>query len=89
MAKIGEKNPMYGTHHTDEWKEKMSIRMSGKNSPQAKKVRCITTGEIFDTCTEAQKFYHTSAHIGDACKGRRKSCGTHPITKEKLTWEFV
>ena len=47
---------MYGTHHTDEWKEKMSIRMSGKNSPQAKKVRCITTGEIFDTCTEAQNF---------------------------------
>lgn len=29
----GERNPMYGKHHSDETKKKLSERMSGKNNP--------------------------------------------------------
>lgn len=32
---VGEKNPMYGVHlkHTEEWKQKMSLRNSGSGNP--------------------------------------------------------
>ena len=33
-AKMGAKNPMFGTKHTEEWKEKMKERHTGKNNPR-------------------------------------------------------
>lgn len=117
----GEGNPMYGKvgcmfgkHHSqeaklkiskvhkgktisEETKRKMSLSRKGvlagekhpfygKIGPGAKKVKCITTGKIFNSVKEASVFYKCSnSHIIGCCKGNRNYCGT---SKDgiKLQW---
>lgn len=50
--------------------------------------------EIFATVTDASKWCNNGktslkSHIAQQIKGQRKSCGTHPATKEKLHWRYV
>lgn len=76
-----------GVKFTEEHKKHLS-----ENSGQAKKVICIETGEIFNSCTEAAAAMGLSqgarTHISRVCKGLEKSAGKHPITKEKLHWKY-
>lgn len=99
-SRKGEKNPMYGKHHSIETKNKISnlhkgeknpmYGMTGGKNPSAKKVICITTGEIFDCIKEAgEKYDVCSSDISKCCKGKRKSVGKHPVTGEKLVWKYV
>ena len=60
----------------------------GCENPKARKVKCVTTGEIFTTIKEAEEKYNTT-HISHCCKGKRKSAGKHPMTGEKLVWEYI
>ena len=54
-----------------------------------KKVRCITTGEEFDSIKEAaEKYDIRGTYITANCKRRQKSAGKHPITGEKLIWDY-
>ena len=71
-------------------KEKLSERSSGSNNNRAKKVICVTTGQVFNTIKEAQTFFNIKNHSGivNCCQGKRKSAGKHPITGEKLIWEY-
>lgn len=56
----------------------------------AKAIYCIELNELFDTAVEASKKYgFPNSHIGAVCKGKRKSCGTHPVTNQKLHWLFL
>lgn len=67
----------------DEWRKKGSITNS-------KKVRCINTGEIFESLSAAARAYNVAQpNIGRVLSGERKSAGRHPITNEKLKWERV
>lgn len=72
----GERNGMYGKHHSEETKQKISQALKGKtrteeqkqkisdflntSHPRAKKVRCIETGEIFLSARKAAGAYNTS-----------------------------
>ena len=90
----GSNNPFYGKHHSLETKEKISKankgKMTGGKHPKAKKVICITTGEIFDCVRDAGKKYNISpTGISFCCKGKYKSAGKHPITGEKLIWKHL
>ena len=78
---------------TEEHKRKLSKNhayFKGENHPNSKKVICVTTGETFNYIIEAEKKYNV-AHpsISACCKGKRKSAGKHPVTNEKLIWEYV
>ena len=77
-----------GIKFTEEHKKHLS-----ENSGQAKKVMCIETGQIFNSCTEAAAAMGLSqgarTHISRVCKGLEQSAGKHPITKEKLHWKYV
>lgn len=54
------------------------------------KVRCITTGQVFDSIEEAKRYFNIkSFHISSVCQGKRKYCGVDPKTGEKLQWEYV
>lgn len=84
-----EYNNNYGTHN-----EKLSKSLKGKyagdKNPSARKVICITTGEIFNTMKDAEEKYKVSYHsISKCCRGKQKSAGKHPVTGEKLIWEYV
>ena len=58
-----------------------------------KLVRCINTGMIFHSIPEAAAWAHikSKSNIRECCdgSGRYKSAGKHPITGEKLKWEYV
>lgn len=77
---------------TEETKQKMSENhadVSGSKNPRAKAIICITTEEEFSTVREASKKYNCDeSTIVKCCKGKKKSCGKHPITKEKLLWKY-
>lgn len=56
---------------------------TGSSSPQARKVRCIETGEVYATVTEAAKATGAlDGKISSVCKGKRKSAGDYK-------WEYV
>jgi len=66
-------------------------RVSSKNGKKNNiKIICLTTSEIFNSITEASNKYNIkgSSEIGKVCKGERNSAGKHPITGEKLVWEY-
>lgn len=48
---IGELNPMYGKHHSEDTKQKISAKNKGRISKARKKVKCVETGECFDSMT--------------------------------------
>lgn len=71
----GEKNPMYGKHHSDEIKEKMI-----KNQPNRKKVIQYDKDgnliKIYDGIREAQRLTGiTCQNILNCCRGRQKTAG--------------
>ena len=51
------------------------------------RVKCITTNEIFNSISEAERQYGIN-NISACCRGMTKSAGKHPITKEKMIWEY-
>ena len=81
-------NSNYGTRN-----KKVSInhaRLSGARHPNAKKVICITTGEIFEYIKQAAEKYGVyKQSISACCKGKLKTAGKDPITGEKLKWKYI
>lgn len=87
---MGAKNGMYGKHCSEQCKEKLRKKLSGANNPSAKSVKCIETEEVFSTVKQAAEQYKISHSDIAACiGGRQKSAGKHPITKEKLHWQYI
>ena len=84
-----EYNCNYGNRNV-----KISESNKGKkcHSAKKKKVICITTNKTFDSVKEAADFYRIKGNgnsICYCCKGKYKSAGKHPITGEKLVWEYL
>ena len=68
----------------------MKQKKYGGNNPNAKPVKCITTGEIFPSCREASDWCGISRqNINRCAKGGRPTAGKHPITNEKLEWRYI
>ncbi len=64
-----ENNPMYGKHHSEETKKKISEK--GK-----KPIICLTTNKIFSSCIDASIEYNVNRkNLPSHLKGKRKSCG--------------
>ena len=75
---------------TEDRKKKVSEANKGSKHPQAKRVICITTGEIFNYIREGAKKYNVANQdISKCCKGKIKSAGKHPATGEKLVWRYI
>ena len=75
-----ETNKRFGCHLTDETKQKISAsrlgQYKGANNPRAKRVLCISTGEIFNCIKDASiKYGIQICNISGVCKGRLKSAG--------------
>lgn len=55
-----------------------------------KVVYCPELNETFWGVSEAsQKYGLDQGTISKCCLGKRESCGRHPVTGEKLHWQFV
>lgn len=71
--------------------DELKFNLSQKRVHNARRVRCINTGEIFGSCEIAGSVYciNSPKHIKDVCNGERSHCGQHPNTQESLIWEWV
>jgi hypothetical protein len=66
---------------SDELRVKISRSMGGR------KILCLTTGEVFETASEASRKYNlTPTNVLKCCKGERKSAGK--INEQKLIWQY-
>lgn len=90
---------------SDEHKRKLREQKLGKpfseehknhlseNSAHSKKVRCIETDEVFNSCSEAavamKMSKNSRTHISRACKFAGSTAGVHPETQKRLHWEYV
>ncbi len=70
---------MTGFKHTAESRAKMSASMKGRKSHQRKAVKCVDTGELFESATAAAKRYGRKEHtlIAACCKGSVKTAYGH------------
>ena len=83
-----------GRVRTQEEKDKVSRsrlgKYSGKNSPVATKVICITTGVVFDTIKQGADWcgLKNPSSICYHIKHSTEYAGKHPETSCKLTWKY-
>jgi group I intron endonuclease len=54
----GKEHPMYGKKHTEESRTKMSESHKGKIPVNAKKIKYLKTGQVFNSISEAVKILH-------------------------------
>lgn len=76
----GEKNPMFGKTHSDEYRKWRSEYMSkvqfGKNNHAARKVHCIELNKTWNTVKEAaEELGIHKDSISNNCRGATKSAG--------------
>lgn len=62
-------------------------KMTHSNSPNARKIICINTNEVFDCIRDAIEKYNCNG-IWSCLKGKTKTSGKHPQTGEKLMWKY-
>lgn len=82
---IGENNGMYGKHHTEESKRKMSENKKGTVSWRRNRtpVLCIELNKEYDDATDAAKrLFLDSGGILKVCQGKRHTCGGYH-------WKFI
>ena len=84
---IGEDNPFYGKHHSENTKKKISNSKKGKNMGQYNitsiKVRCVETNVLYNSMGEAQRETGIlSQNISKCCNGVRKTAGGFHWLKE-------
>lgn len=66
-----------------------SDQMKRKRHGKVKKVVCVNTGEVFNSTIEASiKYNICSSSITSCCKGKRKTCGVHKESGERLMWKY-
>lgn len=70
-------------HMAENWRR-------GRNCYKARRVICVTTGELFDTEKDAAETYGISCSvISAACNGRQRSAGKDKVTGKPLEWRFA
>jgi hypothetical protein len=77
---------MYGKHHTEEARRKMSEKKKGKpsNKRNTTPVLCIELNKMFDCAVDAAKelSLKSTAGILEVCKGKRQTAGGYH-------WKFL
>ena len=62
---------------------------TGKENVTSKTVKCVTTGEIFDSAHDASRKYNLNfSNICSCCRGNRNYCGKLS-DGTKLKWEYL
>ena len=74
----------------EEWKRKISEANSGENNARAKKVICVTTGQIFNTIKDAGEFYNLKPNnICVCCRNEKNNYIGHLEDGTKLVWMYL
>lgn len=78
-----ENTPMFGKHHTEESKQKISQSNKGKHNHFSKKIICLETLIVYNSTREAERLTNIShSNISRCCKNSRKTAGGYH-------WEYL
>ena len=90
MKKVNEKKEEWQKTHPEEHQKQMEEWRQKGTETNSIKILCVTTNEIFNSISEAGRYYNVAQpNITKCLKGQRKSAGKHPVTKEKLIWKKI
>ena len=91
MKKVNQAKEKWQKEHPEEYQAEVQKWILSGSIANSQKVKCITTGEIFNSISEAARAYAKygckQANISKVLKGERKSCGKKD--GKKLFWEIV
>jgi len=80
---------MYYSEYILKTEDQISDMIKNENNLCRFKIICLTTNIVFNSHTEAGLEYNIGKYfITSCCKGKEKSAGKHPITKEPLKWMY-
>lgn len=83
--RLGNKNPFFGKHHSEETKLRISEKLSNGNHHQAKKIG-DNTGRIWNTVKEcAEELEVNKKHLSSMILGKEKM----PKKLENLDLKYV
>jgi group I intron endonuclease len=99
-ALSGEKHYCYGKHRDEEVCTKIAATLLGHSvSTQTREKLAQVNGKTvyspeldqrFVSTMEVQRQYGIpNQNISACCRGKLRVAGEHPITKQKLTWQYV
>jgi group I intron endonuclease len=88
MERVNQEKEKWQREHPEEHKKQVDTwRMAGSIA-NSQKIICITTGKVFDSQSEAGRYYNIpQGNISKCLRGERVSAGKHPTTGEKLIWK--
>lgn len=90
MVKVNEGKIKWQKEHPLEHKAQVQRFIKSGSEANSKKVKCITTGDIFPSISAAARYFNIpQTNISKVLAGERKSAGKHPETGKKLFWELV
>ena len=90
MEKVNEGKLKWQEEHPKEHQKQIAEWRKAGSDANSKAVECITTGEVFNSISEAARTYGIiQGNISKCLKGERRSAGKHPETGEKLFWKFA
>jgi len=73
---------------SEKQRKEQSKKMSGHKHPNSLKVKCITTGEVFNYMGEAcEKYGIDRSNLTKHCKGKTRWCGKLP-DGTPIKWEY-
>ena len=91
IAKCNIARDKWREENYEEWQEQIEEWRAKGSETNSKKIRCITTGEVFPSLSEAERQYYQygvrQANLTKVIKGMRQSCGKKD--GQKLKWELV
>lgn len=90
IQKMNEGKKKWEGEHPEEHAAQIARFIKAGSDANSQKIKCINTGEIFNSISDAARYYNTyQTNISKVLKGERHSAGRHPETGEKLKWERV
>jgi len=89
MEKVNEGKEKWQKEHPKEHQEQIQKWVLAGSKANSKKVKCITTDKVFNSVSEAARYYGIpQGNISKVLKGERQSCGKLS-DGTKLKWEWV
>lgn len=90
LVKLNAARDKWREEHPEECQAQIDRWRKSGPIANSKKIHCITTNKIFNSISEAARYYNIpQSNISKCLKSERHSAGKDPITGQKMYWELA
>ena len=80
----------WNQEHPEQMRQNLALGPQASKAKLAKKVKCLETGEIFNSAADAERHYQLCKDaVGKCARGTVKTTKGAPGIKERLHWEYI